>query len=69
MEVVFYMMCKKSVFTALKVAVNGDEETEYTSPVFHETFTLALVTTNFSTCNNLYLIFFQYYSEENECVL
>jgi hypothetical protein len=30
MEVVFYMMCKIPVFAPLKVAINRDEETEYT---------------------------------------
>jgi hypothetical protein len=44
---------QKISFTPLKVVVNGDEETEYTYPVFHEIFTPALVTTTFSTYNNL----------------
>jgi hypothetical protein len=65
-EVVFYTMCKKSVFTPLKEEVNREEETQYTSSVFHETFTLALVTTTFSTYNNLQLTFFQNYSGDNE---
>jgi hypothetical protein len=35
-------MCKKSVFTPLKAAVNREKETQCTSSVFHETFMLAL---------------------------
>jgi hypothetical protein len=69
MEVVFYTMCKKSVFTPLKVEVNREEETQCTSPIFHETFMLALVTNTFSTYNNLQLTFFQYYSGDNEHVV
>jgi hypothetical protein len=68
-EVVFYTMCKKSVFTPLKAAVNREKETQCTSSVFHETFTLALVTTTSSTYNNLQLTFFQYYSGDNEHVV